>query len=147
VPPGRLLPAATPYDTPHVRALRPHERLAVNREAGADFEGRAGRKLRRDHPAANVIPQVTVTTPSGKKRRIDYALEHPNGSMTAVEVKNTGELTEAHVRQAEDHRAGLHNLGLRAGPTIVMLPAHAVVREEHAARVRVVPIRERARRR
>jgi hypothetical protein len=146
VPSRGLLPPYTPYEAPRRRALRQDEQLAINRENGADFEGRAGRKLKRDFPEANVIPQVTVTTPDGRRRRLDYALEHPNGSITAVEVKNVSELTEDNVRQAEDHRAGLQNLGLRAGPTIMMLPAHAVVREEHATRVRVVPIRKRARR-
>jgi hypothetical protein len=147
VPSRGLLPAYTPYEAPRPRPLRRDEQMAINRENGADFEGRAGRKLRRDFPDANVIPQVTVTTPSGQRRRIDYALEHPNGTVTAVEVKNVAVLSEGNVRQAEDHRAGLQHLGRRAGPTIVMVPGHAVVSEEQAGRVRVMPIRKRAQRR
>jgi hypothetical protein len=143
VPSRGRLPA---YAEPRSRALRRDEQILINQENGADFEGRAGRKLKRDFPAANLLPQVTVTTPSGRKRRIDYALEHPNGTVTAVEVKNVRVVSEDNVRQAEDHRAGLQHLGLRAGPTIMMVPSHASVSEEHAARVRVVPIRKRARR-
>ena len=89
-------------------------------------------------PDAKVLSQVTVTTPTGAKRRLDFALLHRNGSVTPVEVKNVPELRKKHVQQAEDHRAGLqHTHGVRSGPTIVVVPEHAEVREDLAARVRI----------
>ena len=103
-------------------------------------------KALADNPGKKLIPQVTVTTRSGRRRRPDYVLAHPNGSVRPVEVKNVPELTEGHVRQAEDHRDGLQSMGLRSGRPIVVVPASTVVREEHANRVEVVKIRKRARR-
>lgn len=138
------LPSLPQLPTP--RPLHRDEQLAVNREAGAELEGRVGRKLKRDNPGKKLIPQVTVTTRSGRRRRPDYVLAHPNGSVRPVEVKNVPELTEGHVRQAEDHRDGLQSMGLRSGRPIVVVPASTVVREEHANRVEVVKIRKRARR-
>lgn len=115
------------------------ERLEVNREQAVLFENSVGQALVDGFPDARIVPQVTVRTPDGKKRRMDFAVAHRNGSVTPVEVKNVSELTEKHVQQAEDHRAGLkHSLGVRSGRTIVVVPEHAEVSEELAARVRVV---------
>lgn len=114
------------------------ERLANNREQGADFEDAVGEGLAQAFPGKKISSQVTVLTPEGKKRRLDYALEHSNGSVTSVEVKNVAELQEKHVQQAEEQRAALkHTFGVRTGLPIVVVPEHTVVREEHESRVRV----------
>lgn len=115
------------------------ERLADNRERGAEFEERAGEELAEAFPDKQIASQLTVTTPGGKRRRMDFALIHRNGSVTPIEVKNVSELTERHVQQAEEHRAGLkHTHGVRSGPPIVVVREDTLVHEEHAARVRVM---------
>ena len=139
------LPPPSPYDFLNDLTLGGDSQLALNREKGTILEDRVARKLRRDFPYANVVRQVPVTTPDGKKRRVDFALAHANGSVTPVEVKNVPQLREKHVKQAEDHRAGLKNThGVRSGPPIVAVPTHTIVSEEHAARVRILRVRSRA---
>ncbi len=83
----------------------------------------------RDRRHAPRFAAPWLTTPKGRRRRVDYVLAHPNGSATAVEVKNVREVRETHVRQAEDHRAGLQNLGFRSGTPVMFVPAGAIVSE------------------
>lgn len=125
----------------HALPLDPAEQLAINRKRGKRFEGVVGQRLQDAFPNTTVISQVTVKTPKGKKRRIDYALAHPNGAITPIEVKNVPELQEKHVRQAEDHRAGLkHTLNVRAGLPIIAVPEDTVVSVAHKSRVRLVRV-------
>jgi len=123
------------------RPALPGEQLATNRKRGRRFENVVGERLQEAFPKATVLSQVTVTTPKGKKRRVDYAVAHPNGAITPIEVKNVPELQEKHVQQAEDHRAGVkHSLKARAGLPIIAVPADTVVSAAHESRVRVVRI-------
>jgi len=122
----------------------PDEQLAINRENGKFFEDMVGEALQDEFPNATVIPQVTVVTPEGKRRRLDFALAHANGSVTSVEVKNVSALREEHVRQAEDHRAGLRNThAVRSGLPIVAVPTHTLINEDYVTRVRVIRVRTR----
>ena len=114
------------------------DQLDANRRAGARYERAVEGVLEQTFDGAEVWSQVTVTTPDGRRRRPDNVLRHPNGAMTAVEIKNVSEVTEEHVQQAEDHREGLHHtFGVRAGKTILVVPEGTVVKPEHASRVRV----------
>ena len=122
-------------------AVRLGKRLAINREQGALFEELVGETLVETFPHAEVLSQVSVVTPEGKVRRIDFALRNANGSVTSVEVKNVPELLKKHVQQAEDHRAGLkHSHRVRSGLPIVAVRHDTIVREEHAVRVRLIRV-------
>jgi hypothetical protein len=62
-------------------------------------------------------------------------------------VKHVGELRESHVQQVEDGRAGLeHTFGVTTRSPLMVLRTEAAVSEEHAERVDVLRIRNRARR-
>jgi hypothetical protein len=112
--------------------------LAANREEGALYEQEVGGVLEEVYSDKEVLSQVSVKTPSGKKRRADYVIAHQNGAMTAVEVKKVSKVTEKMVRQAEEEREGLrHTFGAKAGRTLLVVPEDAEVRPEFAARVRV----------
>lgn len=147
--PPRALPPAprrTPllaFALPEYEPMGRAERLAINKVSGADFEGRAGRKLRRDRQG-RLTSQVTVTTAEGKRRRSDFVEEHSDGSVTPFEVKYVSELLPSHVKQAEDHADGLRNSGFQTRRPTVVVPAHAVVSEEYADRIDVIRIRQRA---
>jgi hypothetical protein len=115
------------------------EQLAVNREEGSLFEELVGETLTDAFPDAAVLSQLSVITPDGKGRRLDFAIKNRNGSVTPVEVKNVPELLEKHVQQAEDHRAGLrHSHGVRSGLPIVVVRENTVVSDDLARRVRLV---------
>lgn len=115
----------------------------VNREKGALLEAVVGERLPAAFPNAGIIPQLTVMTPDGERRRVDFALAHPNGSVTAVEVKNVPVLEEKHVRQAEEQREALkHTCDVRSGRPYVAVPGSTVVPDELAGRVRVLRVTE-----
>jgi hypothetical protein len=121
--------------------LSPRERLAANREQGALFEELVGETLAAAFPDAQILSQVSVVTPEGRGRRVDFAVRNPNGSVTPVEVKNVSELLEKHVQQAEDHRAGLkHSHGVRSGLPIVAVRSHTIVPDGLAARIRLIRV-------
>ncbi len=117
------------------------ERFLLNREQGAHFEGLTYDMVCDLAPGSRIESQVYVTTSDGRTRRLDFAIFYPNGCVTAVEAKCVSMLTEAHVRQAEDHRLGVqHSLGARSGQTIVVVRTDTYVSDDHARRVRIVRI-------
>lgn len=139
---GWLIRNALDRDEPELkRILTPAERVALNRANGKEFEAMAATVLARMFPTAKIVPQLHVLTDEERARVVDFAILHRNGTMTAAEVKYVSQVTEANVRQTEDHRAGIrHREGRRSGPGLLVVPRHALVSDGHASRVRVVGI-------
>lgn len=139
---GWLLKNALGRDEPELkRILTPAERVALNRAKGKEFEAMAATVLARMFPTAKIVPQLHVLTAEERSRVVDFAILHRNGTMTAAEVKHVSRVTEANVRQTEDHRAGIqHSEGRRSGPGLLIVPQHASFSNHHASRVNIVGI-------